>query len=112
MIYAIGDIHGHYDKLRDAHALIEEDRALYGDDDTPIVHIGDLCDRGPQTRQVIQYLLEGVQARKEWVVLKGNHDQMFLVRACRHSPRLSAGCAGRRRFAVDTRRVSLASGCP
>jgi serine/threonine protein phosphatase 1 len=78
MIYAIGDIHGHYDKLRDAHALIEEDRALYGDDDTPIVHIGDLCDRGPQTRQVIQYLLEGVQARKEWVVLKGNHDQMFL----------------------------------
>lgn len=78
MIYAIGDIHGHFDKLLEAHALIEEDRALYGSDDTPIVHIGDLCDRGPQTKDVIQYLMDGVNAGKEWVVLKGNHDQMFL----------------------------------
>ncbi|WP_300515494.1 metallophosphoesterase [Aliiroseovarius sp.] len=74
--YAIGDIHGHLGKLEQAHALIAEDRARCGDMDAPIVHVGDLVDRGPDSRGVIQYLLDGQVRGENWVVLKGNHDRM------------------------------------
>lgn len=78
MIYAIGDIHGHVDKLRLAHARIAEDRAGHGGPAGRVVHVGDLCDRGPSTRDVLDFLIEGVARGEDWVVLKGNHDQMFL----------------------------------
>ena len=89
--YAIGDIHGHLDKLRAAHALIAEDRARCGDMDAPIVHVGDLVDRGPDSRGVIQYLLDGQVRGENWVVLKGNHDRMaalFLRDAPQIDPQL------------------------
>ncbi len=75
--YAIGDIHGHIDLLRAAHARIVADKTSCGDVDAPIVHIGDLVDRGPDCRGVIDYLAAGVAAGENWVVLKGNHDRMF-----------------------------------
>lgn len=75
--YAIGDIHGHLGKLKEAHALIAEDRAHCGDTEAPVVHVGgDLVDRGPDSRGVIQYLLDGQVRGENWVVLKGNHDRM------------------------------------
>lgn len=77
-VYAIGDIHGHADLLRAAHARIAADRAQVGDRDAPVVHIGDLCDRGPDTRGVIELLMAGQAAGAPWVVLKGNHDRMCL----------------------------------
>ncbi len=75
--YAIGDIHGHFDLLRAAHARIAKDKAACGDTDAPVVHIGDLVDRGPDSRAVIDYLARGIAAGENWVVLKGNHDRMF-----------------------------------
>jgi serine/threonine protein phosphatase 1 len=45
----------------------------------PIVHIGDLVDRGPDCRGVIEYLRTGIDAGQDWVVLKGNHDRMFIT---------------------------------
>ena len=44
--YAIGDIHGQIGMLEDAHARIEKDRAATGDREAPVVHLGDLVDRG------------------------------------------------------------------
>lgn len=76
-VYAIGDIHGHSGLLRMAHDRIAADRARLGDAVAPVVHIGDLCDRGPDTRGVIQFLIDGQAAGQPWVVLKGNHDRMF-----------------------------------
>ena len=73
--YAIGDIHGHLDLLQRAHALALQDQALFGP--APIVHIGDLVDRGPASRDVIDYLGQGIAAGKDWLVIKGNHDRMF-----------------------------------
>jgi serine/threonine protein phosphatase 1 len=73
--YAIGDIHGALDKLRAAHALVAADVEMHGP--APVVHVGDLVDRGPDSRGVIDYLMEGLSAGRDWVVLKGNHDRMF-----------------------------------
>ncbi|MBS9718294.1 metallophosphoesterase [Pseudohalocynthiibacter aestuariivivens] len=75
--YAIGDIHGYLDKLKAIHQLIEQDRAQIGDFEAPVIHIGDLTDRGPDSRGVINYLLNGITEGKLWRVLKGNHDRMF-----------------------------------
>ncbi|GHD98928.1 serine/threonine protein phosphatase [Defluviimonas sp. 20V17] len=75
--YAIGDIHGQIDLLRGAHARIERDRAETGDAEAPVVHVGDLVDRGPDSAGVIAFLSEGIAAGAPWVVLKGNHDRMF-----------------------------------
>lgn len=75
--YAIGDIHGYLGELRRAHELIAQDRARVGDAKAPVVHIGDLCDRGPDTRGVIDSLIAGLERGEPWVVLKGNHDAMM-----------------------------------
>ncbi len=73
--YAIGDIHGHLTLLQQVHDLIIRDMAEHGP--APVVHIGDLVDRGPDSRGVVDFLLAGVRAGQDWVVLKGNHDRMF-----------------------------------
>ncbi|OZA08948.1 MAG: serine/threonine protein phosphatase [Rhodobacterales bacterium 17-64-5] len=74
-IYAIGDIHGHLDLLQGAHDLIAGDMARHGPG--PVIHLGDLVDRGPDCRGVLDFLLQGRAAGLDWVVLKGNHDRMF-----------------------------------
>ncbi len=77
MIYAIGDIHGQLDELRAAHDRIEADRTRTGDRTAPVVHLGDLGDRGPDTAGVIRFLIEGIAGGAPWIVLKGNHDRIF-----------------------------------
>lgn len=92
--YAIGDIHGHLDKLEAAHDLIAKDRAAMGWDDAPVVHIGDLCDRGPDTKGVIEFLVQGHARGENWVTLKGNHDRLmdwWLEDFPRHDPYLLVG---------------------
>lgn len=92
-IYAIGDIHGHLDKLHAAHDRIAADRDMCGDAGAQIVHVGDLVDRGPDSRGVVEHLMQGVKAGQPWVVLKGNHDRMFtgfLTDAAHHDPGLRA----------------------
>jgi serine/threonine protein phosphatase 1 len=89
--YAIGDIHGQLGLLEAAHRRIEADRALTGDGAAPVVHLGDLVDRGPDCRGVIDFLLEGIAAGRPWIVLCGNHDRMFadfLADPAAHDPGL------------------------
>jgi len=75
--YAIGDIHGHLDLLLRAHELIETDRARHGLAGAPVVHLGDLVDRGPDSPGVIALLAGGIARGQNWLVLRGNHDRMF-----------------------------------
>lgn len=72
-LYAVGDIHGQIDMLHDALERIERD----GGTQAQIVFLGDLVDRGPDSRAVIQTLMDGIAAGRNWTVLKGNHDRMF-----------------------------------
>ena len=77
--YAIGDVHGQLGALAAAHARVALDRALTGDAGAPVVHVGDLVDRGPESAEVIEFLLMGLAAGEPWVTLRGNHDAMFLL---------------------------------
>lgn len=73
--YAIGDIHGHLELLRQVHALIAIDMADHGAGQ--ILHLGDLVDRGPDSAGVVEYLRAGIARGENWEVLLGNHDRMF-----------------------------------
>lgn len=87
-VHAVGDIHGHIDKLDRALRLIEAD----GGD--RIVFVGDLVDRGPDSRAVIERLMRGRAEGRDWTVLLGNHDRMFLrfVRGgIAHDPAIASG---------------------
>lgn len=72
-IYAIGDIHGQLAALENALTLIEAD----GGPDAQIVFLGDYTDRGPDSKGVIDLLSSGQDAGRNWVFVKGNHDQMY-----------------------------------
>lgn len=72
-LYAIGDIHGQLGMLEDALAKIETD----GGSNAPVVFLGDLIDRGPDSRGVIELLSRGVAQGRNWTVLKGNHDRLY-----------------------------------
>lgn len=73
-IYAVPDIHGQNALLETALDLIERD----GGTGARVVFLGDLVDRGPDSRAVIDRLMAAQAAGRDWTVLRGNHDQMFL----------------------------------
>lgn len=75
--YAIGDIHGQIDKLNAILDLIAHDEAKHAVRGATTVFIGDLVDRGPDSRGVIQLLIDGQQNGENWIILRGNHDNMF-----------------------------------
>jgi serine/threonine protein phosphatase 1 len=74
--YAIGDIHGSLAKLRKLVTLCHEDAA---GSPMSFVFIGDYVDRGPDTREVIEYVMT-LQARMpgEVTTLMGNHELLVL----------------------------------
>ena len=87
--YAIGDIHGQKTMLEHALALIEAD----GGADAHIVFVGDYTDRGPDSRGVIDMLLQGRDAGRNWSFLKGNHDRMFcdyITTGSEHDPKVKS----------------------
>ena len=73
-IYAIGDIHGQHDMMLDALTRIEAD----GGATAKVIFLGDLVDRGPDSRAVIDTLIAGRAQGRDWTALRGNHDRMFL----------------------------------
>jgi len=74
--FAIGDIHGCLEKLR---RLIAACEARAGRRATRFVFLGDYVDRGPDSRGVIDYMLQLQQARPDAAVcLHGNHEQLAL----------------------------------
>jgi serine/threonine protein phosphatase 1 len=75
--YAIGDVHGQLDRLCIAHDLIAQDRARCGDDAAPVIHLGDLVDRGPNSRGVLDFAVSGIRRGAPWQFVQGNHDRMF-----------------------------------
>jgi serine/threonine protein phosphatase 1 len=76
--YGVGDIHGMRAELDRLLGLIEADADAASRDAT-IVFLGDLINRGPSSRQVLERLIAGPErAGHKWITLRGNHDQLFL----------------------------------
>jgi serine/threonine protein phosphatase 1 len=95
-LYAIGDIHGRLDLLDLLLAQIDEDDAgrAPAAAGTELVFLGDLVDRGPDSRGVVDRLMALAKASKRVRFLMGNHEEVFLraargdVRALRFLTRI------------------------
>ncbi len=73
--YAIGDIHGCLDELKTLHHSLIRKADLVPYD--TLVFVGDYVDRGPNSKGVIDYLINLSQHQK-CVFLMGNHEDMML----------------------------------
>jgi serine/threonine protein phosphatase 1 len=76
--YAIGDVHGELQKLDRLYDHIQEDAQRLGI--LPfVVHVGDLIDRGPDSRGVVERVMRlHSEASDRTVTLRGNHEQLML----------------------------------
>ena len=73
-IFAIGDIHGCLDKVKTLLGMIQ----VNWDKDL-MVFLGDYVDRGPDSRGVIELLLNLKKEHADRLIfLKGNHEWMFM----------------------------------
>lgn len=77
-IYAVGDVHGHADRLRAIHAAIAADIAKNHVQDPLIVHLGDYIDRGPDSAACLTIAASGPIDGVPVVNLIGNHERMLL----------------------------------
>lgn len=68
--FVVGDLHGHYDEL-----IAELDSLDFDFQHDRLFTVGDLCDRGPKSEEVIELTNE------PWFFsVRGNHDQFILDR--------------------------------
>jgi serine/threonine protein phosphatase 1 len=75
-LFAVGDIHGHASELGALLDHITKTKNLGVDD--LIIFVGDYIDRGPQSKQVVDLLLDLRRAWPQTVFLRGNHEDMLL----------------------------------
>src|SRR5713101_886952 len=76
-VYAFGDIHGRSDLLREMFTVIDADIARNPVSRPIEVFLGDYIDRGPNSGQTLDLLIER-SLHRETVFLKGNHEAYFL----------------------------------
>ena len=71
-LIAIGDIHGQKKKLEQLFQLIQPTS------EDQLVFLGDYIDRGPDSRGVLDLLIETGRGFPDTVFLRGNHEMMLL----------------------------------
>ena len=77
-VYAVGDIHGRRDLLEQLLATVEEDSARRGPAEILLIFLGDLVDRGPDSRGVVEQLIQYRERQPSTRFLMGNHEEVFL----------------------------------
>lgn len=89
-VYAVGDVHGRADLLERLLAEIDRDDSSRTPARTEIIFLGDLVDRGPDSKRVLDLVIDLDRSGRTVRVLRGNHDDVFLratkgdARATRH----------------------------
>lgn len=78
-IYAIGDVHGRSDLLIRLISKIGADNERRGDADTWLVLLGDIVDRGPFSRDVVNRCIRYSNQSDKFVVIRGNHEAMMAL---------------------------------
>ena len=76
--YAIGDVHGRLDRLTDLLERIKRDNAARDPAKTWVIFLGDLVDRGPDSKGVLDLLIQQPPDFGRTVFLAGNHEEAFL----------------------------------
>ena len=77
-IYAIGDIHGRLDLFDRLLDLVHTDDARRERVDTQIILLGDLVDRGPDSRGVVERAMQLRDGPLDTRFLMGNHEEVFV----------------------------------
>lgn len=77
-IYAVGDIHGNHAALKGTLRAIEEDAKDFEGERIIEVFLGDYIDRGMESREVLDLLLQPRPAGHERICLMGNHEATLL----------------------------------
>jgi len=75
LTYAIADLHGRFDLLESA---VFEIRKHAGATPFKIITMGDYVDRGPESREIIEFLMAWQHVDSSLVCLKGNHEEMMV----------------------------------
>jgi len=78
LVYAVGDIHGRRDLLDELLSRIEADQARRAPAETLVIFLGDLIDRGPDSRGVVERLIDYAAGPVACRFLMGNHEEVFL----------------------------------
>ncbi|KAI0496837.1 hypothetical protein KFK09_023161 [Dendrobium nobile] len=78
-VLCIGDIHGYFSKLQSLWFNLEAAVGTAAFQTALVIFLGDYCDRGPQTREVLEFLLSlsSRYPNQSHVFLCGNHDFAF-----------------------------------
>ena len=77
IVYAVGDVHGCFEKLQVLEQKIVADSAGFNGRKL-IVMLGDYVDRGPESAQVIEHLIQPPPDGFQRICLAGNHEAVFL----------------------------------
>lgn len=104
-IYAVGDIHGRLDLLTKLQAMILVDAETRKVARRVIVYLGDYVDRGPDSKGVVERLIERPLEGFDSIFLKGNHED-FMLRflddgSLATSWMLNGGMATLRSYGID-----------
>jgi serine/threonine protein phosphatase 1 len=78
VLYAIGDIHGCFDQLTRLYDIIKKDLDELQPARSTEIFLGDYIDRGPRSREVVDWLIESPPASDERICLMGNHEAVLL----------------------------------
>ena len=67
MRFIIGDVHGEFSKLENLY------KEILKKDKKPVLYFcGDFCDRGPDTKKVVDFIIDN-----KFLAARGNHDDIF-----------------------------------
>ncbi|MEP1209121.1 MAG: metallophosphoesterase family protein [Rhizobiaceae bacterium] len=78
-VYAIGDIHGCIDELKDLLKLIKTDLKKNPVEKHRLIFIGDYVDRGPDSKAVIDRLIKLREKGHPVTFLRGNHEEKLIT---------------------------------
>ncbi|XP_037495879.1 tyrosine-protein phosphatase RLPH2 [Jatropha curcas] len=79
VVICVGDIHGYFVKLQNLWSNLQSVISPQEFSSATIIFLGDYCDRGPDTKKVIDFLinLPSAYPNQKHVFLSGNHDLAF-----------------------------------
>lgn len=77
-VVAIGDVHGRADLLKALVEYFEFGAELDLDEKFVFVFLGDLIDRGPQSREAMEIALDAVERHPGSAIIMGNHEEFML----------------------------------